>query len=74
VHLIPTLSVIENVQTPLFGTEPSAARRHGRAMAVLERVGLGRAADWTPSRLSGGERQRVGVARAFVNEPSDPCG
>lgn len=70
VHLIPTLSVIENVQIPLFGTEPSASRRHARARAMLERVDLAQAADWIPARLSGGERQRVGVARAFVNDPS----
>lgn len=70
VHLIPTLTVAENVEIPLFGVEPDARRRRAQALAMLERVDLAAAADWSPARLSGGERQRVAVARAFVNRPT----
>lgn len=69
VHLIPTLTVQENVEIPLFGVEPDRHARQDRARAMLDRVGLAGAADWSPARLSGGERQRVAVARAFVNRP-----
>jgi putative ABC transport system ATP-binding protein len=70
IHLIPTLTVAENVEVPLFGTVPERRAREARAREVREMVGLGGAAGWQPTRLSGGERQRVAVARAFVNRPA----
>jgi putative ABC transport system ATP-binding protein len=68
-HLIPELTVVENVETPLlYGPIPLAEWR-GRALRCLERVGLRHRADHRPSELSGGEAQRAAVARALVTEP-----
>lgn len=68
-HLLPTLTVAENVGLPLTldGRPESEARR--RATALLERVGLIARADYLPSQLSGGEMQRAAVARAVIAEP-----
>ena len=72
-HLLPTLTALENVMVPMELRE-SASRENGhsiraRAMALLERVGLGDRAGHYPAQLSGGEQQRVALARAFANEP-----
>jgi putative ABC transport system ATP-binding protein len=68
-HLIPELTVAENVETPLlYGGVPPGEWR-GRARRCLEKVGLGHRADHRPSELSGGEAQRAAVARALVMEP-----
>lgn len=68
-NLIPTLTVVENVQLPaeLSGAAVREAAR--RALALLDQVGLlDRASDF-PDRLSGGEQQRVAIARALVQDP-----
>jgi putative ABC transport system ATP-binding protein len=68
-HLIPELTVLENVETPLlYGDVPPAEWRE-RSRHGLERVGLPHRADHRPSELSGGEAQRVAIARALVTEP-----
>jgi putative ABC transport system ATP-binding protein len=68
-HLIPELTVAENVETPfLYGTVPLAEWRP-RALECLARVGLAARADHRPSELSGGEAQRAAVARALVTRP-----
>jgi putative ABC transport system ATP-binding protein len=68
-HLIPELSVQENVETPLlYGGVPEAEWR-GRASACLERVGIAHRAAHRPAELSGGEAQRAAIARALVMEP-----
>jgi putative ABC transport system ATP-binding protein len=68
-HLIPQLSVLENVLTPLlYGDVPQQEWR-GRAERALERVSLAHRAEHRPSELSGGEAQRAAVARALVTEP-----
>ncbi|MCR9245047.1 MAG: ABC transporter ATP-binding protein [bacterium] len=69
-HLLPTLTVAENVALPLELAGVSGAEARARAAAVLDRVGLGdRAAAW-PAVLSGGEQQRVAVARAVSVRPA----
>ncbi len=68
-HLIPQLSVVENVETPLqYGGVPAEEWRP-RALAALRRVGLVARADHRPSELSGGEAQRAAIARALVTRP-----
>jgi putative ABC transport system ATP-binding protein len=68
-NLIPYLSALENVQAPLFlkGLAPPEQRR--RALAVLERFGLGARLGHKPAELSIGQQQRVALARTLVNEP-----
>jgi putative ABC transport system ATP-binding protein len=68
-HLISHLSVVENVQLPLFyqGVAPRARRE--RAMEHLRAVGLLGRAHHLPAQLSGGERQRTAIARALVTDP-----
>jgi putative ABC transport system ATP-binding protein len=68
-HLLPHLSVAENVETPLqYGERPMREWRP-RALEALDRVGLAARADHRPSELSGGEAQRAAIARALVVEP-----
>ena len=69
-QLLPTLTAAENVMLPMdfCGTVPARERR-GRAMELLDRVGVARHADKLPSSLSGGEQQRVAIARALANRP-----
>ncbi len=69
-HLLPHRSVVENVMlAELYVGAPRHGRRE-RALAELNRVGLGDRADFLPTRLSGGERQRVAIARALIGQPS----
>ncbi len=66
-HLIPTMTALENVATPL---ELSGVRdAFERASAELEAVGLAHRADHYPAQMSGGEQQRVALARASVTRP-----
>lgn len=65
-NLIPRLSVLENVMTPLMYRGMVARERHERALNVLERVGMSERTRHMPSQLSGGQQQRVAVARALV--------
>ena len=68
-HLLPHLSVVENVETPLqYGERPSREWRP-RALEALARVGLRNRAEHRPSELSGGEAQRAAIARALVVAP-----
>ena len=68
-HLIPHLTALGNVSTALLYRGLTKSERRDRAMAALERVGLGQRADHRPVQMSGGEQQRVAIARAIVTEP-----
>lgn len=68
-HLIPTLSVLDNVLVPTIGTPGPMAIRRARALELLERLGLGDRLQHFPATLSGGERQRAAIARALINKP-----
>lgn len=68
-HLIPHLDALGNVETALLYRSLKPTERKERAMASLERVGLGNRSDHRPVQLSGGEQQRVALARALVTEP-----
>ena len=69
-NLIPNLSVIENVEIPMFETKASSKEMRERALELLKSVNLEDKIDQKPTKLSGGERQRVAIARALVNHPS----
>lgn len=69
-HLLPTFTVLENVQIPMFEGKLSRSQRKARAVELLESVGLGHRLNHFPTELSGGERQRVAIARGLANKPS----
>jgi putative ABC transport system ATP-binding protein len=68
-NLIPQLTVLENLEVPLFyqGVKPSVRRERARALCRM--VGLESRGDHRPVELSGGQQQRVAVARALMNDP-----
>jgi putative ABC transport system ATP-binding protein len=68
-HLLPQISALENVMLPMVYANVSAPERKERAIAALEKVGLGNRISNKPSQLSGGQQQRVAIARAIVNQP-----
>jgi putative ABC transport system ATP-binding protein len=69
-NLLPRTTALENVATPLLYQNVSRRERAVRAVAALERLGLGDRLDHEPSELSGGQQQRVAIARAIVTDPA----
>lgn len=67
-HLIPHLSVVENVELPLFYQRVPPHERRRRAEQKLEQVGLSHRGHHRPNQLSGGECQRTAIARALVTD------
>lgn len=68
-HLLPQLSVLENVLIPTIAEGKSSGEQVARAEQLLERVGLSNRREHRPAELSGGERQRVAVARSLICNP-----
>ncbi len=69
-HLVPVLTIAENVSLPLELDGALDADGRARVDELLERVGLRERQDAFPDRLSGGEQQRVALARALVRRPA----
>ncbi len=68
-HLVPYLSVIENVMLPLAVVSRNRKEKRAMAAEALALVGLSAKAERLPGQISGGESERVAIARAIVNEP-----
>ena len=68
-HLLPQLTVLENVALPFLYADAPPPDALARSRRALERVGLGHRLDHRPAELSGGEMQRAAIARAIVVGP-----
>jgi putative ABC transport system ATP-binding protein len=68
-NLIPSMTVLDNVELPMRFAEIDRNQRGALARQALERVGLGQRLNHRPMELSGGEQQRVSLARALINSP-----
>ena len=68
-NLIPSMTLLENVELPMRFAEVDRAKREGLARQALDRVGLGARLRHRPAELSGGEQQRASLARALINQP-----
>ena len=68
-NLIPTFTVLENVEIPMVLREVEVDERRERAGSILDSLELGHRLNYYPSQLSGGQQQRVAIARALVNDP-----
>lgn len=68
-HLLPYLTLAENVMLPLAIVKMSKKKKLSTAIDALARVGLSGKATRLPNQISGGEQERVAIARAIVNQP-----
>ena len=69
-HLLPRLTVLENVLLPQRYSKSHDAHAEQRARQLLERIGLAKRIDHLPGELSGGQLQRAAIARALLNQPA----
>jgi putative ABC transport system ATP-binding protein len=69
-HLLPRLTVLENVLLPQRYARQADPQAAERARALLERIGLGSRLEHLPGQLSGGQLQRAAIARALLNQPA----
>jgi putative ABC transport system ATP-binding protein len=68
-HLLSHLTLLENIELPMYSIESSKAERRKRAEFLLDKVGLADKKSSFPNRISGGERQLTAIARALANNP-----
>ena len=69
-HLLPTLTVFENIELSLLLKRVPASDRQERVVELVNQLGISHRSDAFPSELSGGEMQRVAIARAIAHRPS----
>lgn len=69
IHLIPDLSILDNIAFPANLAGKPRAEARGRAMALMKRFDIAGLADRLPSQVSGGQQQRAAIARALINGP-----
>ncbi len=69
-NLIQQLTVVENIQVPLYYQGRLGAHERKRCVDLAKLVGLGERLDHRPTQLSGGQQQRVAIARSLVNDPN----
>ena len=68
-NLLPALSVVENIEVPLYYSGKISAARRTQCLELAEMVGLSDRLAHRPAQLSGGQQQRVAIARSLVNDP-----
>ena len=68
-NLIPQLTVVENIEVPLYYLGQTSSKTRKRCIELAQMVGLGERLDHRPMQLSGGQQQRVAIARSLVNDP-----
>lgn len=68
-NLLPKMDILKNVELPMLYAGIGRGERKKRAVAALEKVGLGDRMDHKPNEISGGQKQRVAIARSLVNNP-----
>ncbi|MGB9688629.1 ABC transporter ATP-binding protein [Thermogutta sp.] len=68
-NLIPQLTVLENIEVPLYYQRRLSPKERARCKELAAMVGLGERLNHRPTQLSGGQQQRVAIARALVNDP-----
>ncbi len=68
-NLIPQLTILENIEMPLFYQQVDEAKTREKAIKLAHMVGLEDRIKHRPSELSGGQQQRVAIARALMNDP-----
>jgi putative ABC transport system ATP-binding protein len=69
-NLLPSMSVVENVELPLLLRGDDAREARAKALEMLDQVGMARRSTHFPHQLSGGEMQRAAIARGLVHGPS----
>jgi putative ABC transport system ATP-binding protein len=68
-NLLPALSVVENIQVPLYYSHRINRETRKRCLELAEMVGLSQRLNHRPTQLSGGQQQRVAIARSLINDP-----
>jgi putative ABC transport system ATP-binding protein len=68
-NLLSALTVVENIQVPLFYSHRINSETKARCLELADMVGLSQRLNHRPTQLSGGQQQRVAIARSLVNDP-----